>query len=430
MREFVLARASRLPTKPAPPARGARGETGERLAGRGGDHGIGQVALGLLEGDDALLDGSLRHHLVHVHLAVLSDAVGTVGRLVGGGGVPPGVGVHHHRGAREVQPRTAGLQRHEEDRRLIVVEGVHETHALALGRGARYGEMPDTATVKLGGKHVQIARELRENEHLAPSFHGLVHQFHDGAQLLGAALVVLEHERRVERDLAQARQFGQHLDGALLRIGNMPAAIGPRGVLPLLGVQILAQALLGAVVEPALLAAERHIADTLELGGQISEHVGLAAAQHKRLDERAQACGRLFVLADNAQLVALAEPLVAAEEPRHEEVEDAPELREAVLHRRAREREPQTGAQTLHGASGLGGVVLDVLGLVEHHQAPFDTRELRAIDAHAVVGGHDHARDIGARSASDSLASRSRVLARIVPAPENAPFVYPLRRTE
>lgn len=62
---------------------------------------------------------------------------------------------------------------------------------------------------------------------------------------------------------------------------------------------------------------------------------------------------------------------------------------------------------------------------------PHSTRaELRAIDAHAVVGGHDHARDIGARSASDSLASRSRVLARIVPAPENAPFVYPLRRTE
>ena len=290
--------------------------------------------------------------------------------------------------------------------------------------------MPDTATVKLGGKHVQIARELRENEHLAPSFHGLVHQFHDGAQLLGAALVVLEHERRVERDLAQARQFGQHLDGALLRIGNVPAAIGPRGVLPLLGVQILAQALLGAVVEPTLLAAERHIADTLELGGQISEHVGLAAAQHKRLDERAQASRRLFILADNAQLVALAEPLVAAEEPRHEEVEDAPQLREAILHRRAREREPQTGAQAIHGAGGLGGVVLDVLGLVEHHQAPFDTRELRAIDAHAVVGGHDHARDIGARSASDSLASRSRVLTRIVPTPENAPFVYPLRRTE
>lgn len=59
----------------------------------------------------------------------------------GGGGVPPRVGVHHHRGARKVQARAAGLQRYEEDRRLVVVELAHETHALALGRGARYSEM-------------------------------------------------------------------------------------------------------------------------------------------------------------------------------------------------------------------------------------------------------------------------------------------------
>ena len=119
--------------------------------------------------------------------------------------------------------------------------------------------------------------------------------------------------------------------------------------------------------------------------------------------------GRLFVLADNAQLVALAEPLVAAEEPGHEEVEDAPELREAVLHRRTREREPQTGAQALHGAGGLGGVVLDVLGLVEHHHAPIDAGELRAIDAHAIVGGHDHA-GLAARTGQQRLAVRARSL--------------------
>lgn len=75
-------------------------------------------------------------------------------------------------------------------------------HTLALGRSARYSEVRDTTAIEFGGKHVQITRELREYEHLAPSFHCLVHQFHDGAQLLGAALVVLEHERGIQRDLA------------------------------------------------------------------------------------------------------------------------------------------------------------------------------------------------------------------------------------
>ena len=42
---------------------------------------------------DALLDGAATDELVHEHVALLTDAVGAVGRLVFDGGVPPAVEV-------------------------------------------------------------------------------------------------------------------------------------------------------------------------------------------------------------------------------------------------------------------------------------------------------------------------------------------------
>ena len=52
---------------------------------------------------DALFDGVLRDDLVDAHHLRLADAVRAVGGLVLRGGVPPGVGVHHHRRAGEVE---------------------------------------------------------------------------------------------------------------------------------------------------------------------------------------------------------------------------------------------------------------------------------------------------------------------------------------
>ena len=161
--------------------------------------------------------------------------------------------MHHNGSARKVKPRAAGLQRYEEHRRVILVETLHPFHPLALGRGAGDGEMRQPPPVKLVGQHRKIARELREHEHLAIGLLSLGHQLHDGAELLGAAPVVLEHEGRVQRDLAQAREFGEHLHRALLGLGQVPAPVRPRGVLALLGVQILAQPLLGPIVEAPLL---------------------------------------------------------------------------------------------------------------------------------------------------------------------------------
>ena len=77
------------------------------------------------------------------------------------------------------------------------------------------------------------------------------------------------------------------------------------------------------------------------------------------------------------RLVALAELLRGAEQPRSQEVEERPEIPEAVLHRRAREGEARAPAERLDRARLLGAGVLDGLRLVEHDEAPLALEQPR-----------------------------------------------------
>ena len=56
-----------------------------------GEEGVGELGLLLLELVDALFDGALADELVDEDRVLLADAVGAVGGLGFGGGVPPGV---------------------------------------------------------------------------------------------------------------------------------------------------------------------------------------------------------------------------------------------------------------------------------------------------------------------------------------------------
>ena len=73
------------------------------------------------------------------------------------------------------------------------------------------------------------------------------------------------------------------------------------------------------------------------------------------------------------------------------EVEDGPEVAEAVLDRRAgeRTREWRDAAQLLRG---LAGGVLDRLRLVEHHARPVDAGDGLDVAHRGAVGGDD---DVG-----------------------------------
>ena len=90
-----------------------------------GDVGVGEDAGGelaflVLEFVDALFDGVLAEEFVDEDGLVLADAVGAVGGLGLGGGVPPGVVVDDGVGGGEVEPGAAGLEGDEERERILV----------------------------------------------------------------------------------------------------------------------------------------------------------------------------------------------------------------------------------------------------------------------------------------------------------------------
>jgi len=62
------------------------------------------------------------------------------------------------------------------------------------------------------------------------------------------------------------------------------------------------------------------------------------------------------------------EVVAAAEQARHQEVEQRPQLAEVVLDRGARQAHAVAGGEPAHRLGDLRAVVLDRVGLVEHEQ--------------------------------------------------------------
>ncbi len=125
----------------------------------------------------------------------------------------------------------------------------------------------------------------------------------------------------------------------------------------------LGEAVLGLVVE-----LDRHHA--ARLGGQLRQHVGLQAPHEAaRAQVPVQAQVGVGAAEALAELGARAEVGQPPEDPQLRD-----QLRRAVHHGRARQREHEAVArhrrgQPLHGLGALGGRVLAVVGLVEHERA-------------------------------------------------------------
>ena len=143
-------------------------------------------------------------------------------------------------------------------------------------------------------------------------------------------------------------------------------------------------------VQLQLLPCHGCIHHAFELLGQVGKHLRLQAAQHERAHERLQPARDVLVATDDRQLEALAEARIGAEQPRHQEIENAPKLGEAVLHRSARERETMLSLDALHRARDERRRVLHVLRLVESAQEETLPHPVVDIDAKQVVGGHEH----------------------------------------
>ena len=89
---------------------------------------------------------------MHEHVALLPNAIGAVGRLVLDRRVPPAVEMHDMRGAGQIEPGAARLERqHEERRALVFLERLHEL--LALG-DRRVAVQDEAAAPERGGEQL------------------------------------------------------------------------------------------------------------------------------------------------------------------------------------------------------------------------------------------------------------------------------------
>ena len=208
-------------------------------------------------------------------------------------------------------------------------------------------------------------------------------------------------------NLAQPREGGQHVNLALVE-----ALLG-HGLH-----HLLAAAAQFGQVELALLVAQLAVAALLDAVGQILGHVLLEPAQQQRAQlgrepPAGDALGRFGVLA--ARLVGLGELLLVAEVAGLDEIDDAPQVEQAVLQRRAGQRQAVLGLQLLDRLRHLRAGVLDELRLVQNHRAEGELLQLLQVAPQQGVVGDD---DIVLReSACAGCAARRRFPA---PAPSGA----------
>ncbi len=96
------------------------------------------------------------------------------------------------------------------------------------------------------------------------------------------------------------------------------------------------------------------------------------------------------VVALDGQAEAIAKLACGTQKPRHQEVEQRPQLFEIVLHGRSRETQPMPSAQSAHGARRLTARVLDRLGFVQHQVVEGVLRQQLAIPHQHRIGGDDN----------------------------------------
>ena len=84
----------------------------------------------LLKLVNAVLDGSVTDELVDEDGLVLTDAVGSVGGLVFGSGIPPRIVVDDAVSGGEVKAGSAGFEGNKEDGDVLVLESINKAASI------------------------------------------------------------------------------------------------------------------------------------------------------------------------------------------------------------------------------------------------------------------------------------------------------------
>ncbi len=143
-------------------------------------------------------------------------------------------------------------------------------------------------------------------------------------------------------------------------------------------------------VERRLFARELAELVGLDLLRQVARHFGLRSTQDEGVDRRAQALGGALVSGVDRPGVALLELVEGTEETRRDEVEDRPDLAQAVLDGCPAQGETTIRAQALGRARRGAQRVLDLLGLVDDDVAPVDLLEHLLVAPQERVARDDH----------------------------------------
>ena len=192
-------------------------------------------------------------------------------------------------------------------------------------------------------------------------------------------------QARVAAHLAQLEQRVQHLDlrsreaAARQRIAHRALAAQADGLVEV-GLRALQRDRHGALDALGQFAGDHRLRAPQDEGRDAAPQLREAAAVALLLDGRAKAG---------------AKALRAAEKAGHQEVEQAPQLAQVVLHRRARQREPLARIERGDHLRGLGARVLDVLRLVEHDDVPASAEPACAVALQQRVGRDDEVAVLG-----------------------------------
>ena len=124
---------------------------------------------------NALIEGARREKLIHIDVLLLTDAIGTVRRLVLHSWIPPTVNVNHHGSPGQSNSCTSGADRKQHDPRPgITLELRHQLRASGPAHRAvelEYGQ--PILGLDRRRQHPAEGWELREQQHLLALRHGL-----------------------------------------------------------------------------------------------------------------------------------------------------------------------------------------------------------------------------------------------------------------
>ena len=206
--------------------------------------------------------------------------------------------------------------------------------------------------------------ELREDEDAAAFLdqfgQHLVHQISRFGRFLDVLRGFLFEQLRMAADLAEFEQRIEHDDLRAIQTvhgDGLAHAFVHRSA--------------DRLIQIGLFLAEGDVVQDFGLWRQFLGHGILRAAQHERLNARAELLLAIGIgIALNRIAVVLTKRVRIAQQTGHEELEEAPQLAEMVFHRRAGEAEAVFGLQTAANLRGEAFRVLDVLRLVERDDVP------------------------------------------------------------